>query len=85
LFECDDDGFDGKVLEPSATLMHEIAHILTPNHGHDDAWRTKMAELGQKVEGTRYQKRSRERAATKPVQRRINWAEIINVERRRTA
>jgi hypothetical protein len=72
VIETDGNGFDGKVLEPSETLLHEIAHILSPDHGHDDAWRAKMAELGQKVEGTKYEKRRRS-----PIDRRANWAEIF--------
>lgn len=28
------------------TIIHEIAHALTPNHGHDYVWRRKFIELG---------------------------------------
>ena len=34
---------------PSMLLKHELAHILTPNHWHDDSWRKKVRELGGRV------------------------------------
>jgi len=36
-----------KVLD---TIKHEIAHALTPRHGHDDVWKAKCHELGCKPE-----------------------------------
>jgi len=28
------------------TIWHEIAHALTPGHGHNDTWATKAREIG---------------------------------------
>ncbi len=32
--------------KPSILMLEELAHILTPNHPHDDTWRKKVRELG---------------------------------------
>jgi len=34
--------------EVKDTIIHEIAHALTPSHGHDDVWKRKCVELGCK-------------------------------------
>ena len=35
--------------KPSMLMLHEMAHILTPNHWHDDVWRDKVRELGGRI------------------------------------
>jgi predicted SprT family Zn-dependent metalloprotease len=35
----------GTIIESERTMLHEIAHILTPEHYHDDVWLEKYEEL----------------------------------------
>ncbi|MCX5714081.1 MAG: hypothetical protein NT033_04595 [Candidatus Omnitrophica bacterium] len=35
--------------KPSLLMVHEMAHILTPVHWHDDYWRDKVRELGGSI------------------------------------
>jgi predicted SprT family Zn-dependent metalloprotease len=32
------------------TILHEIAHALTPGHGHDEVWQAKCREIGALAE-----------------------------------
>lgn len=47
-----------EVTKPSALLWHEYAHILTPDHYHDDYWRGTMKVLGQPIP-EQYQRKRR--------------------------
>lgn len=35
--------------KPSILMIEELAHILTPNHWHDDVWRKKVRELNGRI------------------------------------
>jgi hypothetical protein len=41
----------------SQIVLHEVAHILTPDHGHDDVWRAKARSIGYRLPA-HYQKRT---------------------------
>lgn len=40
-----DNNTEDEIME---TLLHEIAHALTPGHGHDRVWKAKCIEIGGK-------------------------------------
>ena len=52
--------------QPSNLMWHELCHILTPGHSHDDIWRAKAREYGVYI-GKRYAKQRRADMAKKEV------------------
>ena len=50
--------------QPSNLMWHELCHILTPGHSHDDVWRAKAREYGVYI-GKRYAKQRRPDMAKK--------------------
>ena len=50
--------------QPSNLMWHELCHILTPGHSHDDVWRAKAREYGVYI-GKRYAKQRRTGMAKK--------------------
>lgn len=58
IIQNDDGTCDIIITKLSQTILHEIAHILTPNHGHDKKWLDKYIEIGaSKGQIKHYQKR----------------------------
>jgi hypothetical protein len=45
---------------PSTLFLHEYAHIVTPNHGHDAAWRAAITALGRPAETERMRRRRKD-------------------------
>ena len=56
--------------QPSNLMWHELCHILTPGHSHDDVWRAKAREYGVYI-GKRYAKQRRMGMAKKGIVREI--------------
>lgn len=50
------------------TMLHEIAHALTPGHGHDAVWRAKAISIG--CDG--------KRCSDEPVSVNYNYAAVCN-------
>ena len=44
--------------KPSMLMLHELAHILTPNHWHDDTWRKSVRAIGGTI-NKRYIKKNK--------------------------
>ena len=56
--------------QPSNLMWHELCHILTPGHSHDDVWRAKAREYGVYI-GKRYAKQRRIGMAKKGIVREV--------------
>jgi hypothetical protein len=45
---------------PSTLFLHEYAHLMTPDHGHDAAWRAAITGLGRPAEAERMRRRRKD-------------------------
>lgn len=64
--------------QPSNLMWHEMSHIVTPNHGHDDVWRAKAREMGVHL-GKRYEKKARATKEGKTMAAKVSMAEKVNM------
>jgi hypothetical protein len=65
--------------QPSNLMWHELCHILTPNHSHDDVWRAKAKQYGVYI-GKRYKKKRRPIMANAAEVKEKDGAAVYNKE-----
>jgi hypothetical protein len=65
--------------QPSNLMWHELCHILTPNHSHDDVWRAKARQYGVHI-GKRYKKKRRPIMANAAEVKEKDGAAVYNKE-----
>lgn len=69
-----DHNTEGEIMQ---TLLHEIAHALTPGHGHDRVWKAKCVEIGGK--GLTYYNQG-DRTVVNPNKERTRSSKTYRVE-----